>query len=272
MNKKIKSDYAIQAVINAINLMEVFGGEQDELDINETSKKLSLLPSYVERMLKTLGARGYVEQNKATGKYRLGLKIFELGQIFIKHLNLRKESLKVLKDVVDKCNETAYISVIRGNDVIYLDGVEANHPIRVISRVGYRIPPHCTSAGKVLIAYLALEELEKFLTETELVRFTPNTITSREELIQHLIEVKDKGYARDREEFEEGVGCIGVPIRDFTGKVMASLSISGPIPRLSEERIEKELLPSLVETGIKLSHRLGYSSISERNESIELSS
>lgn len=264
MNKKIKSDYAIQAVINAINLMEAFGG-QDEMDVNETSKKLSLLPNYVERVMKTLGSRGYVEQNKATGKYRLGLKIFELGQIFIKHLDIRKESLKVLKNLVDTRNETSYISVIRGKDVIYLDGVEANQPVRVISRVGYRIPPHCTSAGKVLIAYLSPEELEKFLAEAELVRFTKNTITSREELIQHLKEVGEKGYARDMEEFEDGVGCIGVPIRDFTGQVLASLSISGPIPRLTEERIEKELLPSLMEAGRELSHRLGYTSTPERD-------
>ena len=258
MARRKKSSYIIQSVTNALDLLEEFRGEDTELGVTELSKRLGLHKNNVFRLLATLESRGYIEQNKVTGNYRLGLKVLELGQVFIKHMGLLKMARPILEEIVEKCNETAYLGLIRDDRVVYVDVVEARQPVRVISRVGVGLPVYCSAVGKAQIAFESADEVERILNEMPLKRYTRNTITDREELLRQLEEVRERGYAIDDEEFDEGIRCVGVPVRDYTRRVIAGLSISGPAYRFTDERLREELIPLAMEAGKKLSARLGY--------------
>jgi DNA-binding IclR family transcriptional regulator len=258
MAKKEKSDYLIQSVSHALDLLEQFHEEIDELGVTELSKRLNLHKNNVFRLLATLESRGYIEQNKVTENYRLGLKTLELGQTFVKQMGLLRQSRPVLEEMVRECNETSYVAILKDFFIIYLDVVETDLTVRVVPRVGSRLPAYCTAAGKVQIAYLNEEELEQYIPQKELKAYTPNTLTDREELIRNLGLVAERGYAIDDEELDVGVRCVSAPIRDYTRRIVGAVSISGPSMRLSLERIDKELIPLVKRAAEEISFKLGY--------------
>lgn len=258
MAKKEKSEYMIQAVSHALDLLEQFHADDiDELGVTELSKRLRLHKNNVFRLLATLEARGYIEQNKVTENYRLGLKSLELGQTFIKKMGLLHQAKPVLDSIVEACNETAYLAIFKESHIVYLDVVETHLTVRVVSRVGSRLPAYATAAGKVHLAYLSEEELDNLLPE-ELKSYTEHTLTDRQQLKDNLKEVAENGYALDNEELDLGVRCVAAPIRDYTRRIIGSLSISGPSIRFTDERIDQELMPLVVKASDELSSRLGF--------------
>ncbi|MDW7644310.1 MAG: IclR family transcriptional regulator [Desulfuromonadales bacterium] len=258
MAKKEKSEYIIQAVSHALDLLEQFHGDVDELGVTELSKRLKLHKNNVFRLLATLESRGYIEQNKATENYRLGLNALELGQTFIKQMGLLRQAKPILEDIVNDCNETAYVAIFKEGYIVYLDVVETNLTVRVVSRVGSRLPAHCTASGKVHLAYMSDEEIDSILPNSELKGYTPTTYTDREVLKKDLKKIAEQGYAIDNEELDPGVRCLAAPIRDYTRRIVGAVSISGPSMRFPDERIEKELVPLVLKAGEDLSTRLGF--------------
>ena len=258
MAKKEKSEYIIQAVDHALDLLEQFHGDVDELGVTELSKRLKLHKNNVFRLLATLESRGYIEQNRVTENYRLGLKTLELGQTFIKQMGLLRQSRPVLESLVRECNETTYVAILKDFHIVYLDVVETDLTVRVVPRVGSRLPAYCTAAGKIQLAYMTDEELDNYLPTKELKRYTPNTLTSKDELKTHLKEVAEQGFAIDNEEMDIGVRCVGAPIRDYTRRIIGAVSISGPSMRFSDERMEKELIPLVKKAGEDISAKLGF--------------
>ncbi|MCD6527911.1 MAG: IclR family transcriptional regulator [Desulfuromonas sp.] len=255
--KKDKSEYIIQAVSHALDLLEQFHDEVDELGVTELSKRLKLHKNNVFRLLATLESRGYIEQNKATENYRLGLKSLELGQTFIKQMGLLRQAKLTLENLVEECNETAYVAIFKENHVVYLDVVETDMTVRVVSRVGSRLPAYCTAAGKVHLANLSDEEMDSFLPK-DLQTFTSTTHATRDALKADLKLVVENGYAMDNEELDPGVRCIAAPIRDYTRRIVGAISLSGPSMRFTTERMEKELTPLVIDAAATLSTRLGY--------------
>lgn len=258
MAKKEKSEYIIQAVDHALDLLEQFHDDVDELGVTELSKRLKLHKNNVFRLLATLESRGYIEQNRVTENYRLGLKTLELGQTFIKQMGLLRQSRPILEALVRECNETTYVSILKEFHIVYLDAVETDLTVRVVPRVGSRLPAYCTAAGKIQLAYMTEEELDNFLPTKEMKRYTPNTVTGRDELKVGLKTVAEMGYAVDNEELDIGVRCVAAPIRDYTRRIIGAVSISGPSMRFSEERMENELIPLVKKAGEDISAKLGY--------------
>jgi DNA-binding IclR family transcriptional regulator len=258
MAKKEKSEYLIQSVSHALDLLEQFHDEVDEMGVTELSKRLKLHKNNVFRLLATLESRGYIDQNKVTENYRLGLKTLELGQTFVKQMGLLRQSRPVLEWLVKHCNETSYIAILKDFDIIYLDAVETDLTVRVVSRVGSRLPAYCSAAGKAQLAYMSEEELDKYFSTKEMKRYTQNTITGVDELKKELKKITEMGYSIDNEELDTGVRCVGAPIRDYTRRIVGAVSISGPSMRLSSERIEKELVPLAKKAAEEISMKLGY--------------
>ncbi|HYS44355.1 MAG TPA: IclR family transcriptional regulator, partial [Geobacteraceae bacterium] len=143
------------------------------------------------------------------------------------------------------------------SSIVYLDVVETDLTVRVVPRVGARLPAYSTAAGKVQFAFMTEEELDNYLPR-ELKRFTPNTITDRDELKKQLRQIAEQGYAIDNEELDVGVRCVGAPIRDYTRRIIGAVSISGPSMRFSDERMEKELIPLVQKAAEEISTKLGY--------------
>lgn len=258
MAKKEKSEYIIQAVDHALDLLEQFHDDVDELGVTELSKRLKLHKNNVFRLLATLESRGYIEQNKVTENYRLGLKTLQLGQTFIRQMGLLRQARPVLEWLVEQCNETSYVAILKDQHIVYLDVVETNMTVRVVPRVGARLPAYCTAAGKVQLACMSSEEIDAYYPVRELKAYTPNTITDKGVLKAHLAAVAEQGVAIDNEELDQGVRCVAAPIRDYTRRVIGAVSISGPSMRFSEERIQKELIPLVKRAGEEISMKLGF--------------
>jgi DNA-binding IclR family transcriptional regulator len=257
MAKKEKAEYIIQAVSHALDLLEQFHGDVDELGVTELSKRLKLHKNNVFRLLATLESRGYIEQNRATENYRLGLKSLELGQTFIKQMGLLRQAKPILEKLVKECNETSYVAIFKEGYIVYLDVVETDLTVRVVSRVGSRLPSYCTAAGKVHLAHMSDEEIEHVLPR-DLKGFTPKTIVERDALRKELRKIAEQGFALDNEELDPGVRCVAGPIRDYTRRIVGAISISGPSMRFSDDRLQKELIPLVIQSADELSTRLGY--------------
>jgi len=256
MVRREKTNYIIQSVSHALDVLEQFIGEPDELGVTELSKRLKLHKNNVFRLLATLEARGYIEQNKLTENYRLGLGCLRLGQRFVTQMGLLRQARPVMNHIARTSRETAFISVLRNGAVVALDAVEADQAVRLVSRIGDALPLHCTAVGKVHLAF-ADDELRAGLPDS-LTKFTEKTLLDRHVLAQQLKKIAENGYAIDLGEHTEDVRSVAVPVRDYTRSVVGSLAVSGPGYRLTQERIDKEVVPLMLKAGRDLSNRLGF--------------
>jgi DNA-binding IclR family transcriptional regulator len=176
MVRREKSNYMIQAVAHALDVLEQFHTD-GELGVTELSKRLKLHKNNVFRILATLESRGYIEQNRSTENYRLGTKCLQLGQTYIRQMGLLQQARPIMVDVVKSCHESTYVAVMRKGQVVPLDMAESDQPVRIVSHVGENLPLHCTAAGKVHLAFEPAEELQNVLL-VRLVQYTDHTITN----------------------------------------------------------------------------------------------
>ena len=253
-----KSPPVVKAVDHAFDVLEALGGDREELGVTELAKELGFSKNNVFRLLATFQERGYVEQNPKTENYRLGLKVFEMAQVYLHKSGLVRHARPVLRDVVARCNESAYISILSQGEVVYLDLIESRQMVKLISRVGRRLPSCCTATGKIQLAYQSEDDLERLFKDRPLKRYTPNTVADFETLLKELALCAERGYAIDNQEYEEEVKCVAAPVRDYTRRVVAGISISGPAFRMTDERINEELVPLVVEAAKTISEKLGY--------------
>ena len=256
--RRDKTNYIIQSVSHALDVLEQFGSEYEELGVTELSKRLKLHKNNVFRLLATLESRGYIEQNKATENYRLGIRCLQLGQTYITQMGLLRQAHPIIEELARvSARETAFVAVFRKNVVVPVDAIETDRPVRMIASVGEPLPLHCTAAGKVHLASLPDTTARESLIE-ELSKFTEKTITERQALVQELEKVTAQGFALEIGEHVEDVNSIAVPIHDYTRNVVGSVTLTGPSHRMTGERIEKELIPLIVDAGQNLSSRFGF--------------
>jgi len=204
-----------------------------------------------------LESYGYIDRGAANGKDSLGMKLIELGTKASSRLDLSELAGPVLDRLMERTGETAHIGILSQGAVVSIADSESYKTLRTPSTVGRRNPAHCSSQGKVLMAALDPKELRTFLGQNPLRKFTQRTIPSMAALNRELAKVRQQGYAIDDQEFEEGLKCVGSPIRDRSGNVVAAISIAGPAMRLSAERMPG-LIAVVVEAAVALSRALGY--------------
>lgn len=257
MEVRRKGRIPVQSVARALTILEALSSNRGDVGIAELSEKVGLHVSTVHRLLSTLKTKGYVRQSPENGRYTLGPKAFHLGHAYLEQHELRKVVRPFLERLSQASGETANLVILDQGEAFYLDKVESERNLRIFSRIGHRAPLHCTAVGKVLLAHMPSEKVREFIYDKPLEALTRNTITSPPLLEQELRKVKEKGYAFDQEECEDGACCIGVPLRDFTGEAVAAMSISGPSVRLTPEKLE-ELVPLMKEVAEVISSRLGY--------------
>jgi len=246
----------VQAVDHCLELIEALTRNEGSRGVTELGTELGLAKSTVHKLLQTLLRRGYAVQDPTSGRYRLGLKFLELGGVVQGGLSIRTVAHPHLQALMEATNETVQLGVLEGHEVVYADKIECARTIRMYSRVGRRSPLHCTALGKVLLADQPESTLRAVL-DARLDRYAPRTITTSRALRTELREVREKGYAFDDEEFEEGLRCLAAPARDYTGAVVASLGIAGPAARFEPAR-RPELIKLLKDAAEAVSRDLGY--------------
>ncbi len=258
MIRRDKTNYVIQSVAHSLDVLEQFAGEAEELGVTELSKRLKLHKNNVFRLLATLEARGYIEQNRASENYRLGIKCLQLGRHYIERMGLVKQARPLLEDIARRARETAFVAIARGDGVVAIEAAEpVDRMVRIAPPIGHVLPLHCTAMGKACLAFDTQEHLRMGLPE-QLERFTPRTITERSALLEQLNCIASQGYSVDFGEYFEDVTSLAVPVRDYTRAVIGSLALAGPCYRISTDRIKQELAPLVLEVGRELSYRLGY--------------
>ena len=257
MVRREKSNYVIQSVSHAFDVLEQFNGNVDEIGVTELSKRLKLHKNNVFRVLATLEARGYIEQNKATENYRLGLKCLQIGQIFIHQMGLLLQAKATLRELVKTTKESAFVAIRKGNAIIPLDFAEPARAVRAVSILGTVLAPHASAAGKIYLAFEAEGGVSQVLPE-RLERYTERTITDRQLLSDQIKEINAAGFAVDQGEFNEDLSSVATPVRDYTRTLVGALAVIGPNHRLTPETIAKGIAPAILRGGGELSKRLGY--------------
>src|SRR5438477_5414851 len=255
--RREKANYVIQSVSHALDVLEQFSGDAEELGVTELSKRLRLHKNNVFRLLATLESRGYIEQNRATENYRLGIRCLQLGQSYVQHMGLLRQARPIMADLARQVRETTYLAVLRRNAVVPVDVVEADRPVRMVSQLGEALPLHCTAAGKAHLAFESEDDLRTLLPDG-LPRFTDRTIVDRQAFLQQLRTVAASGYAVDLGEHLEEIRAVAAPVRDYARNVVGALTLAAPAFRLTPERIEKEVAPLVLKAGRELSNRLGF--------------
>lgn len=248
--------YRIQAIERAVAILNAFSVERPEFGVTELADELGLHKSTIHRFLVNLEHAGLVERSPRSGRYRLGLHILELSGLVMQQMSLWEEALPFLEGLVRDTGETGHLAVLDNGEAIYVERVETNRALRIPSAVGRGYPAHATSLGKVLLAHLSRDEVEDIATQRGLVRHTPQTIVDVVALHDELALVRELGYAVDNEEYDEGLRCIGAPIMDHTGGVVAALGVGGPVTRVTPERVD-ELAELVRRAATGLSRRLG---------------
>jgi IclR family KDG regulon transcriptional repressor len=255
-NSKKKNGAGLSSVANALRLLKAFTDDESEIGISALAQRLGLAKSTVHRLASTLVEAGMLEKNLETGRYRLGLALFELGSLVRRKMDVSSEAKPYLKSLREQTGETVHLAILDHTSVLYVNKIESRQAIRMSSSVGSRAPVHCTGEGKALLAFQADEIVEQLISAGLPAR-TPRTVTDPKALRRDLAAVRARGYAIDDEESELGLRCIAAPIRAHGGAVIASLGIAGPAHRLSKKAM-LAYAPDVMAAAAAVSQRLGY--------------
>ncbi|GHJ37837.1 IclR family transcriptional regulator [Streptomyces sp. TS71-3] len=249
----------VPAVTRALDILELFLDGDGTLSAPEIVRKLQLPRTTVHELVTTLVARSYLVPLPDTpGRYRLGVRSYQLGSRYAEQLDLAAEGRQVARTVAETCDETVHVAILEDTDVIYIAKVDSTHAVRMVSAAGRRLPAHCTSVGKMLLASLPEAELTARIPDgTHLSAMTPNSITDPAVLRTELAEIRTRGTAVESRESNPDVSCVAAPVRDRSGRVVAALSISVPMSRWSDER-RTELAGLAAKGAADLSERLGH--------------
>ncbi|HEX7465110.1 MAG TPA: IclR family transcriptional regulator [Usitatibacter sp.] len=246
----------LSSVANSIRLTKAFSEDEYEMGISALATRLGLAKSTVHRLATTLVEYDILEQNRETGKYRLGLALFELGTMVRRKMDTNSGAQVQIHALADETGETVQLAILDHLSVLYIRIRESRQAVRMSSGLGSRAPAHCTGVGKALIAFQPPEIVQQII-DNGLKRYTQGTITDPEKLRAELATIRQKGYAIDDEEIEVGLRCIAAPIRDHSGQVTAAISVAAPVQRMTKKNLQATI-PSVVAAAEAISRRLGY--------------
>lgn len=250
MNEKVNS-----SVDKTLNVLEAVAQNAKGLSLAEIVKLVAIPKTTAFRILEILAGREYVTWNKENERYYIGIKALEIGLSGLIGQDIVDVSIPYLQELSMSVGETSFLAVYNNGDVVYLYKAEGTGSIQTTAQLGSRRPAYCTALGKVILANLSIEEADRVF-EKKLNRLTEKTIVDRVKLYEEFANIRAKGFAVDDEGVEYGLYCLAVPIYNYTGKVVAAISVSGPIKRLHEnlERVTEELM----QVGATISRRLGF--------------
>jgi IclR family KDG regulon transcriptional repressor len=246
----------LSSVENALKILECFTIDDTEKRVTNIANELGLAKSTVSRLLKTLLNQGYVKKNPENQKYSLGNKILTLYSALMSNMEIVKEAHPFLEALAKETSESVQLAELENNKVIYMEQIKSSFPIQIFAHIGRINPVHCTSSGKLLLAYQDFQTIENILS-SELKPYTQYTITDAKILKKELLEIRSLGYCYIENEFIEGIVSIAAPIRDYNKNVIAAVSLVGPIQRINGDKSQK-YINKVVETAKKISSSMGY--------------
>jgi len=253
----LMGDKAVQTIERALDIIELLAIQREGLGVTEIGSRIGLHKSTVYRLLNTLAERGYIEKDDKYSTYRIGLKFLEISSLYLNQLELKTEALPYMRKLAEIVGQPVHLAILDGKEAVYIEKVEALNSIRMYSQIGRRIPLHCSAIGKVLLSGLKEKDCEDVIKNLKLLKFTDNTIVDHSKLLNEVNSVRVKGWAIDDEEHEEGIRCVAAPVYDYSGKIIAAVSVSGDSRCITKER-DEEISVLVKKTAKDISKRMGY--------------
>jgi IclR family transcriptional regulator, KDG regulon repressor len=232
----------VQSLARAFGIMEEVARSRDGISLAELSKRVGLHNSTTFHLVKTMVSLGYIRQIKDSKRYRIGRPLFALAASALDEIEMVSLATPVLEDLSRETGESGHFAVRMGDSVVVIARTAAPGAFQLTERVGVVRPAHCTALGKVILAALRPDQLDRFLARIELAAVAPKSITEPDALRKDLNEVRSSGIAFDDGEFNPEVRCIAVPVKDFSGQVIGAIGISGPIWRLSIQALQSRAI------------------------------
>lgn len=257
-NQPLPVDSGLQSVSRALDLLEIFLAHGPEIGLSDLAALLKMNKATAHRLLATLEPRGYVQRSGGSRKYGLGVRLFELGAQFQNQLDIRRAASPELTSMVEETGQAGFLCVRDGDYALCLERVEGRHYVRIFAlRLGERQPLHCGAAPRALLAGFSDAEIVAYASRTGLPKFTKKTITTVQRLLEDAACTRRQGYAVSNEDVSAGIGAVGAPVYDYTGKVIASISLSGIAATYTPERIT-ELAGAVDTSARRISRQMGH--------------
>jgi DNA-binding IclR family transcriptional regulator len=253
----------VKSLIKALRILDTLGESPNGLGITELSDALNAPKSTVHRLIATLEAGGYAVFDLPTSKYVLGTRVAQLGERLNHQSSLLTFGVPALEQLTRECGEASHLAILEGTDVVYVSREESKEPIRISFGMGHRAPAHCTALGKAFLAALSDSDVRTLYRNAKLQQLTSRTKTKLQELLAELPAIRREGIAYDNEEYMPGLRCIAAPIRDFSSRTIAAMSLSVVKHKLTAER-KSFFKQALLRVSADLSESLGYSSGSKK--------
>jgi len=248
----------VRAVLRAFDLLDAFSSDAPELTLADLAAHTGMSKSTVHRLLHTLGTMHCVSHSSDATTYRLGPRLFQLGSKYVAGLDLRRLALPYLWDLAKQSGDTSFLCVMDNDEALCIERVDGRYQVRVLAlALGGRMPVHCGAAPMVLLLGRSDDEIRRIVATKGLIRFTEHTIGTVEELLEAAECARRDGYRLSWEDITVGVAAIGAPVLDYTGAVIAGISVSGILPRFSPERLPM-LRQWIMDAAQRLSRDLGY--------------
>jgi IclR family KDG regulon transcriptional repressor len=226
---------SVAAVLKVFAILQALG-EKGDIGISDLSIRLAMPKATVYRFLQTMITLGYVRQGEDSERYSLDIRMFELGAKALAQPDLVGVSRHAMQRIADLTGETVHLGTLIDSEIIYVHKIDSKHMLGMYSRIGRRAPLHCTAIGKVLLAWEHPERRDRILDGVTFTRYREKTITSRDDYLQELERTRHQGFSEDREEFDDHIRCLGIPIFDRLGQPIAGLSVSFPTFRFDAEQ------------------------------------
>nr|WP_225312574.1 IclR family transcriptional regulator [Aneurinibacillus sp. XH2] len=233
--KKEEKPVVVKSADRVLDIFELFAEEKEPMSLMDISRKLGMPASSTYKILQNLQARGYLETDKQERAFYLGYKLFEIGSKYLQNTSLSAEFHQVAQKIVDDLNESVFLAIRDGGNILYIAEKQSSHAVRFVSHLGMKLPLHATAMGKMFLSSLDQEEIRKLYPDEELGALTSSTIHSYRDLLSQLEEIRSAGLSFSQGEAVEGVRCVAGPIYDSTKQLVASLSISIPSARMDDE-------------------------------------
>lgn len=254
-NKHTKSH--VQSLAKALQIIDFMGAHKKPVSLKEISEQMGWPKSTIHGLLATLRDYNFVSQSAVDGKYILGIRLFELGNALMASWDISRAAHPLMVQLNSRFGETVHLATEEKGEVLYLEKIDSNHLLRIVSQVGARLPMHCTGVGKVLLAYRTPKEIRQIIQAHPLESYTSKTITNPLTLEKELERIRERGFAYDEGEIMDSLRCVAAPIFSSDGSVSYSLSVSGLDSNIGNERLET-ITKALLNACAIISKEMGY--------------
>jgi len=255
--RRWRMEQSVQVLNRALDIIEQLSQSPKPIGPTQISKNTGISKGTVSRILSTLLTRDYVKRDITEGKYSIGPKLTALVSYYIGSLELQTEARPYLSSLASELNLTTHLGILDGKEVIYIEKLDRFPTKQLYSQIGYRVPAYCSSLGKCLLARYSGEELENIIGNRDFKIYTPNTLPNTEALKEQLRLIRDQGWAMDNQEHELGHMCVGAPIYDYRGEIIAAVSASGVSSVITSDYLPV-VVQSVKEAAKQISKCMGY--------------